>query len=69
MITPNLHSIWEEKNRPGHTVEIIARARNRCTGEPQVVIKHIGVYNKRVQRSNTIINTKNFLGRYQALGD
>lgn len=63
-----LDTLWEEIDRPGHTVRIISweSARHypyrRC-----VVIKHEGVHNKRAQSMNSIIEFRRFRSRYQRI--
>lgn len=61
-------SVWEEKTRPGHTVEVTNlqwTARIDRANFRNVTYKHLGVHNKRAQRNRTITSERKFLSRYR----
>lgn len=58
-----VNQVWEEKSRPGHTVQIVK------VDAEGVLIKHIGVYNKRVQSYLSYLEAKRFKSRYQLMGE
>lgn len=60
--------VWEEKARPGHTVEIIEHYREAHYPRARMVTyKHTGVHNKRAQSHPTSTDENRFLKRFRPL--
>lgn len=73
-ITPEerdvLATIWFEKARPGHTVEIVEFESDRhYPYRRKVTIKHLTAHNKRVSTWNTLLEWRNFKARYAPVPD
>lgn len=61
MIIAQEGSVWLEKSRPGHTVEIVKHDAH----SDEYTIKHLTAHNVRKQSSLTSIKAKNFYQRYE----